>query len=575
MKKIIFLLISIIIVTACKDDIFERNPLDKISDTDVWNNPIMLRSYLTDIYDRMYFTNKLGSGGLDRMTDLGSGALGNSNAITNGLMSRANDPIAYWNYTLIRDINILIERIPDTEIVEAIRRQIEGEARVLRAMIYFEMQKRYGGVPLVDIPLNPFDEIDQKYTVRSSEEEISDFIDADLAIAIDLLEENPNPVGQINKWTANAVRARASLWSASIAKYGALQLNGLLGIPENRANELYQKASQAANAVIQSGHYSLFEKVENKSENYRQLFVTPQNGEEIFTVIYDGVNKTHNWAAHNLPQSIAGGRGNVDALSYDWILASENVDGSLDQPLLGEEYLYENMQQAFEKKDPRIFGTTFFDGDVYEGITIRTYEAIDPNPIPDLSNILNTYGQEYNGMPHVADNSRGLPYEDKRTATGLIIKKFHKGTGNAPTDVNWMEFRLAEIYLIRAEAEFELGNKEAAASALNMTRARAGISLVDENTITLQHVRTERISELIFEFHRWWDLRRWRMAEDVLNLRDVMGLQIIYHYDTGKIYMLPVKAEPITRIFLPHHYYNPITDVRINNNVDLVENPGY
>jgi hypothetical protein len=111
--------------------------------------------------------------------------------------------------------------------------------------------------------------------------------------------------------------------------------------------------------------------------------------------------------------------------------------------------------------------------------------------------------------------------------------------------------------------------------ALNMTRERAGISLVDESTITLDKVRTERRSELGFEGdHRYWDLRRWRTAQNVLSKR-FQGLQIIFHYESGQFYFIPFDCESFTRIYRPEHYYNPITNGRIDNNPDLVENPLY
>jgi hypothetical protein len=127
-----------------------------------------------------------------------------------------------------------------------------------------------------------------------------------------------------------------------------------------------------------------------------------------------------------------------------------------------------------------------------------------------------------------------------------------------------------------AEAEFEKGNLDAAATALNFTRERAGISLVNGTTITLDKVRTERRSEMAFEEGtRYWDLRRWRIAYDVLNGHRFQGLRIIYHYASGKYYFLPINCESFTRIFRPEHYYNPITTGRIGNNQDLVENPLY
>ena len=139
---------------------------------------------------------------------------------------------------------------------------------------------------------------------------------------------------------------------------------------------------------------------------------------------------------------------------------------------------------------------------------------------------------------------------------------------------NWIVFRLAELYLTKAEAEFELGNAKKAADALNMTRNRAGISLVTEATINRDKIRTERRSELAFEGHRYWDLRRWRTAQTVLNAR-LQGLQIIFHFASGKYYFLPLNAESFTRVFRAEHYYNPITSSRIDNNAKLVENPLY
>jgi hypothetical protein len=131
------------------------------------------------------------------------------------------------------------------------------------------------------------------------------------------------------------------------------------------------------------------------------------------------------------------------------------------------------------------------------------------------------------------------------------------------------------MYLTRAEAEFEQGNLTPAVEALNMTRDRAGISLVTEATITLDKVRTERRSELAFEGHRFWDLRRWRAAQAAVNGVTMQGLHITWHYPTGKYYFIPFNAETFTRSFPQQQYYNPITSARIDNNPKLIENPLY
>ena len=160
----------------------------------------------------------------------------------------------------------------------------------MRAFAYFEMMKRYGGVPLVDVVIDPFQPIDDKYQVRATEEAIADFIDSELTTAIGLLPDVATPKGRINKWTAYALNARAMLWAASIAKYGTLELNGLVGIPAAQANTYYAKAAAAADAVIGSGKYSLYNAIPgDKSENYRMIFIDESNSEVIFEKPYDGV----------------------------------------------------------------------------------------------------------------------------------------------------------------------------------------------------------------------------------------------------------------------------------------------
>lgn len=582
MKNIKYLFLSFVIVFgSCEDDIFDRTPLNSISDTDVWQDPVMLRAYLTDIYSRLPIYD-LTQANLDTNTDIATTNKGNQTALTTGSMSRSSEPgvISFWNYAIIRDLNVFLENIEEAPIGESIKAQLEGEARTLRALIYFEKQKRYGGVPLVDVALDPFNEIDIQYRKRNTEESLADFIDSELTIAVGLLTEESEPKGQINKWTANALKARANLWSASIAKYGDVQLDGLVGIPAARANEFFEKASAAADAVISSGKYSLYNQLPDKAENYRRLFLDENNEEAIFIKIFDGVNIGHSWDIYNAPVSFSSGRGSWDNPLLEYIMEFENIDGSSIQPELGPGHLYEDGFDPFHNKDPRLKATVFFQGDVWGGShIIQSYEGIDPSTTPDPSAIVSSWGNSYQGVETVGFDSRLNPFDDKSTRSGYMVKKFIKEELFVPggqSDTDFMVFRLAEIYLTKAEAEYELGvNLEAAAEALNATRERAGISLVDASTITLNHVRTERRSELAWEQQRWWDLRRWRIAEEVLNGHTFQGLRIILHYESGQYYFLPVAAEPFSRIFRPEHYYNPITDNRINNNPELVENPFY
>lgn len=557
-------------------DVLDRQPLDKISEKDVWNDESMMRAYVTNLYSRFpFFAFETYS--WYSITDEGTLSTGGTNA---GSVSRSSELNPFWDYQYIRDCNVFLENVTSAPINDAVKSQLEGEVRFIRAYTYFEMMKRYGGVPLVDVVIDPFSPVEKKYTQRASEETIARFILAELDIAKELLSDNPLPRGRVNKWTALALKARSALWAASIARYGELASNGFTGIPSDQATQFYTVASQAAEEVIAAGKYSLYmDFPDDKSENYRKLFLQKNNPEVIFEKPYDGVNIGHSWDAWHAPPQWAarGGTGNP---TLEFILGYENIDGSTDQPNFdGALTLYDDGRGPFIKKDPRLFATVFFQGDPWANGVTQTYEGLDPSASPDPAQVIRNPNVSYENVPAVGPDSRSIAKDDLSTNSGFLIKKYIDDAATTipegQSKTNWIVFRLAEMYITKAEALFETGNKKEAAEALNYTRNRAGISLVDESTITLQKIQSERRAEFAFEAgHRFWDLRRWRIAHQILNHR-FQGLQIIRHHATDKFYFIPFNCESFTRVFRQEHYYNPITTARINNNPDLVENPLY
>jgi hypothetical protein len=579
MKSIKYILFIFIPLLLSCEDVLNRAPLNKISENDVWENEVMMKGYITNLNTRIPFNDQLRDySSWFSWCDEGTQCTGNSSIYTLGTISKTSEGNAYWDYGYIRDCNIFLEKIDETTLEESVKKQLEGEVRFMRARAYFEMMKRYGGVPLVDAVIDPFQPIDDKYLVRNTEEAIANFIDAELTTAAGLLTDAATPRGRINKWTAYALNARAMLWAASIAKYGTVELDGLVGIPTTKANAYYAKAAAAADAVIGSGKYSLYNaNPGDKSENYRMIFIDESNSEVIFENPYDGVKIAHSFDAWNAPDTWVARGGTCDPV-LEWLLEYENIDGSTIQPDFGPEHLYNDGYEPFANKDPRLRATVFFQGEKFPNGTIETYEGIDPSLTPDPVTIISSPNISYNGKPTVGLDSRMVPKDDMSTNSGFVIKKYiittERYLAEGACYTNWIDIRLAEMYLTKAEAEFEMGNTGPAVTALNMTRSRAGISLVDATSITLDKIRTERRSELAFEAHRYWDLRRWRTAMSVLNYR-FQGLRIIYHDATGKYYFIPFDCETFTRTFKQEHYYNPITTSRLNNNPKLIENPGY
>lgn len=583
-RSIVPLILLLLVLPSC-DGILDLNedPRDRVSGEQVFQDEAFAEALLADLYAGFPFNSFTDPGGGDNFDgmlghhDLGTERGGSAqNCRTHGGMNTNDDCEGLWDYEYIRDLNFFIENILESPLSEGFKTQLEGEVRVLRAAVYFKMQKRYGGVPLVDVVLDPFEDVPAEYTERSTEAALADFIDSELATAAGMLPES-GTTGRVNRWTAYAYKARANLWSASIANFGEVQLNGVVGIPASRADEFYQKASDAAQQVINSGNYSLVQGGD-PAETFRSIFITDSNSEAIFEKIYNGVEIDHSFAHQNQPTPFSEGQGSEMNPTLGLANHFENLDGTFTEPSLGANNLYDTGVGPWENKDPRLYATVLFEGSSYVGNFVELYEGIDPTTGgTDPSAIISELGVSHNGKPSIGSASRRQENQFF-PSTGFLLNKYVPDTPLIPDDNesnNWKELRLGEMYLIAAESEFELGNLADAAMYLNFTRERVGLIPLTAETITRERVRTERTSELIYEGHRWNDLRRWRTAMDALDGQIVKGVRVIYHSDSGQYYFLEIDGETVQREFRPEHYYNPITSDRLEDNGNLVENPGY
>jgi hypothetical protein len=159
----------------------------------------------------------------------------------------------------------------------------------------------------------------------------------------------------------------------------------------------------------------------------------------------------------------------------------------------------------------------------------------------------------------------------KRTNPAVEPAGGFPGLSNDDTD--YIIFRIGEIYLNRAEANYYLGNTGSALTDLNMIRARAGMP--DKATIDEATLQNERLVELSWENHSYWDLRRWRVAEAELDGKRMAGVKWYYNYNTSKYRVDFINAEGVPRIFQSHYYYMPFPVERLTENNNLVQNPGY
>ena len=138
------------------------------------------------------------------------------------------------------------------------------------------------------------------------------------------------------------------------------------------------------------------------------------------------------------------------------------------------------------------------------------------------------------------------------------------------------------MYINAAEAAIELNMEGAARDFIEPIRTRAGLqqNLRLESysgTDLRDRIRNERKLEMAFEDHRYWDVRRWRIATEALSIQ-VEGLRILRRVDgfgnaTFSYETFDAEAEKMN--FFERHYYLPIGQDRRNNNDKLIENPGY
>lgn len=173
---------------------------------------------------------------------------------------------------------------------------------------------------------------------------------------------------------------------------------------------------------------------------------------------------------------------------------------------------------------------------------------------------------------------------DNNTRTGFYVRKYvnYKQTDLTKitlfsSTTHWIEFRYAEVLLNRAEADIETDQKDDALICLNDIRDRAGASPLGLADMVVDTVRNERCKELAFENHYWWDIKRWRIADVLLNNARFHALMPYYVFDEGK-YIFLKEPESFQRNynFDKRFYYEPLPGGQLNSNPNLYpQNPNY
>jgi len=590
--------VAFLCVAMISCDILDKKPLDMISDDVVWDDPTLVDAYMTAQYAEMTVFK------MDQPQYIGGGwawkgsfqyvmdvtdemtapvwDLAGSTGWRNGSLSIGGGFLEYWElpYVINRRLNELIDRLPgttnDTDFIEA----RVAEARFLRAFNYFSMVKRYGGVPLITKALPMDAPKEEMYPARNSEQEVYDFVISELDEIEESLNLLPAKYGRASQGAALALKCRAALYAGSIAQFGTVQLNGLLGIPQTQADHYYQIAYDAAKKLQGLGKYSLYEEDADKVENFKNVFLKEQNQEMIFVKQYDGMNLTWWYGFLLCPKPHGYNIGMCSVPSLEMIEEFEHTDGTsgkLDREAI-QKGLW-TMDELFKDKDPRFFASVWTNGTYWKDNYVDFHRGL----IDGNGTLLEDEQDAFNGIP-----AWGKQNFAGNFGSGFGVLKMLDETSNCNMDekdgIDCPIFRYGEVLLNLAEASFELGKTSEALETVNQIRSRAGIAPL--TFIDREAIRHERKVELAFEGHRYWDARRWRIAEDAF-CQEPSALSFVLDYNSSDFKSEDYNADRKFKItviencdanpplFRPEYYYLPITKARTQQNTNLEENPGY
>lgn len=585
MKKILVIAVLFLLPTlwSCKkdSDFLDVQPFDVLTNEQSFSDPAQVLTIVADLYNRVVDITAF-KNGWESFIDPGEAVASTNNRhYTQERNGWGYGEWSIWDYGYLREINLFIERAQAaTALQDADKKRFIAEGRFLRAVYYFELVKRMGGVPLITQSLTYDYSGDATYlqTQRAKESEVYDFIISELEAVKADLPVNARVKDRATKGTALAVEARAALYAGSIAKYGANTPSvslpgGEVGIPANMATGYYTKALAAAKEIIDgsAGAYALYNKFPtNKAQNYANLFVDnadKQGNPEIIWMedykIRSG--KTHGFTIQNQPifgaEEVEGGRINP---SLNLVQSFERLDNSFAPlPITdagGNPIYYDNPLDLFAGRDARLAGTIVLPGsagrnrpvDIFAGLMLGNGSIVSGTSLGQIGGSTSPAP----GAKLVGSDGpiNGVEYSAQ---SGFYIRKYvdpavgagSRGTGS---EVAWIRYRYAEVLLNAAEAAFELGQPGEAVGYINQVRARAGFTTpLTAADLTFDRIVNERRVELAFEGHYIFDRKRWRIAHVILDGNAMTETELVTNIGSA------TKRNTQAFSLWPYKVYNP------------------
>ena len=556
LDRICLFILASLIPAACVDlNYSEENTRDEEWTYEYFENGI--KNMVFDVYAQVY-NNEFESNSayfLAGATDEAQYALetGAVNNYVNGGWSAANPYSRTWSkcYTAIADANMFLEKLAQADITSwqynpDYRNWVQQlelfpyEVRFLRAYFYFELFRSYGDVPLVTTTLT---NAEANTITRTPADEIVKFIVEEIDeiapyLPVSYVTEVNSEVGRATRGAALALKARTLLYAASP-----------LFNPTNDRSR-WAAAAEACKVILDNAAtWGL------KLSAYGSLW-----GHDAF---------------YN-PELIFGlGRGEFNSFEMaNYPVGVENgSSGNCPTQTLVDQYEFQEGGQTFGERYPGSIDLNA--GDPYEGLDPRFALTVVKNGDEWPTNgsqkkAIETFNGGFNASPKYG-----------ATPTGYYLKKYVDGACVTTADNQttrrhtWILFRLGEIYLDYAEAVFNATGsaKDAtfgmtANEAINKLRNRPDIQMpefTEDGEAWVARYERERMVELAFENHRFWDVRRWKKGPQYFRTIQVANIS------AG----LQLTRATVSRQWDDKYYFYPIPQSELKKNPNLTQNAGW
>jgi hypothetical protein len=581
MKKLMIALSFVALLAASQSCKKASSLLDPVSTTDLNEQAVFADSsrtmdFLFGIYANIPFDFefhryvKVRSGTSD-ICDESVNRYSNNDGydpIITGALSAA-DAFCYQNdwsipYQNIRGANLFLSQVDRSPISSTLKTESKGEARFLRDWYYTILMKYWGGVPLIKDTI--FGIADNFTDVpRMSYADCVSYLVTDLDSAAGELplQWDAGDYGRITKGAAMALKARVLLYAASPLFNGGnigqtAAQKEVCGYPAYDQT-LWTKAAQAAEDVVNLGVYSL--NVDNTTQpgnGFLRVFLTRVNSEYIFACM-QAPNK-------DMERYLFAPSRQGQAYSMPTENLAEAFGMNNGKPITDPASGFDPLN-PYNNRDPRFYYTLVHNGQNWINPADNQMEPI----------------WTYNGA--ASDGYGTLTYSGGYFWCKMMDPSISWGL-SANTDRCLPMIRYADILLMDAEASNEIGNTDQAYKQLKAIRNRAGIQPGADGMYGLtpsmtkdsmrSAIQNEREVEFAYEDQRFWDLRRWKLGESVMNGLQLTAMRIDKQSNGSFTYtVVPINQPNGKLVFLERNYLFPMEQAELGRDPMLIQNPGY